>query len=229
MTTQRAIATLRWKTETGEVEYRLKPNETVTIGREPDNTIAIDDGLVSRHHAVLEWDGKAFAIQDAGSSNGTFVNGRRVRRKRRLGDGDAIELYKFPLAFEILAETDLTPAPVKTHASETIIAMPRSGESTLIISAGPDVGQEIPLRADSITIGRTSRNATWEVRLADRTVSRPHARIQQDETGFSIVDLESANGTTVNEKKITEPHPLTDGDVIGIGETRLVFRAGSDG
>ncbi len=219
------VARLRWQTESGEAEYSIKPEETITIGREPDNTIVINDAMVSRHHARITWDGKSFTIQDRGSSNGTFVNGRRVRRKRRLADGDEITLYKYRLTFEMLSvEEEIEPRP-----GETILAMPLPGQPRLIVTAGPDAGREFVLGEDLMTIGRASRSSRWsdsQVLLTDRTVSRPHACIQRDESGFSIVDMESANGTTVNGERISKPHTLADGDVIGVGETRLVFRAG---
>ncbi|WP_375487964.1 ATP-binding cassette domain-containing protein, partial [uncultured Jatrophihabitans sp.] len=50
----------------------------ITIGRTPDNRITVDDLLVSRHHAALTFDGRAWTLRDLGSSNGTFVDGRRI-------------------------------------------------------------------------------------------------------------------------------------------------------
>ena len=218
------VAKLRWQTASGEAEYLLRPEETVTIGREPDNAIVINDSMVSRYHAVVEWDGKGFTVRDRGSRNGTFVNGRRVRRKRRLRPGDEIALYQQRLTYEVVAPEEATP-----EVGETILAMPKPGQPRLIVSSGPDAGREFPLNEDLMTIGRVSKSVKWpgaQVLLTDRAVSRPHACIQRDKEGFSIVDLESANGTTVNGQRISGPHPLTDGDVIGLGETRLVFRAG---
>jgi hypothetical protein len=52
------------------------------IGRAEDNDVAIADGRVSRRHARIVADGDGFAIEDCGSSNGTFVDGRQVRRAR---------------------------------------------------------------------------------------------------------------------------------------------------
>jgi hypothetical protein len=52
------------------------------IGRNEDNDVVIADGRVSRHHARIVADGGGFAIEDLQSSNGTFVDGTRVRRAR---------------------------------------------------------------------------------------------------------------------------------------------------
>jgi pSer/pThr/pTyr-binding forkhead associated (FHA) protein len=47
----------------------------ITVGRDADNTISLDDVLVSRHHAVIQKVKGAFFVEDLGSTNGTFVNG----------------------------------------------------------------------------------------------------------------------------------------------------------
>lgn len=219
------IAKLRWQTQSGEAEYLLKPEESLTIGREPDNTIIVNDNMVSRHHARIDWAGQGYMIQDLDSRNGTFVNGRRVRRRRRLSDGDEIALYQFHLTFETVKIEEMEP-----EAGETLVAMSLPGQPRLIVTGGPDAGREILLNEDIMTIGRISKSARWpssQILLDDRTVSRPHACIQREEAGFSIVDMESANGTMVNGQPISGLHTLTDGDVIGMGETRLVFRTGS--
>lgn len=95
----------------------------------------------------------------------------------------------------------------------------------LVVSAGPDRGEKFPLWGEQTTIGRASREATWEVRLTDRAVSRPHARIERSEKGYLLLDLNSANGTQINGMPVDQPVLLRDGDEIGLGETRLVFRA----
>jgi pSer/pThr/pTyr-binding forkhead associated (FHA) protein len=57
------------------------PDSGVTIGRAFDNQIVVNNPQVSRHHAVLEKEGRTWVIRDLGSANGTYVNGRRVRRQ----------------------------------------------------------------------------------------------------------------------------------------------------
>jgi len=61
------------------------------IGRSDDNDVVVADGRVSRHHARVVADGDGYAIEDLGSSNGTFVAGKAVRRAR-VGAGTTIVL-----------------------------------------------------------------------------------------------------------------------------------------
>jgi len=63
-----------------------------TIGREAGNDIIINDPQVSRHHARLTLQGSAYILEDLGSTNGTFVNGRRVTGPVALSHGDMLGL-----------------------------------------------------------------------------------------------------------------------------------------
>lgn len=82
--------------EVGERFYVDRPE--LTIGRDPDCDIFLNDITVSREHAVLTMAGGAFRIEDAGSLNGTYVNGVRVD-SAPLGHGDTIQVGRFVMAF----------------------------------------------------------------------------------------------------------------------------------
>ena len=73
-------------------------HDRVTVGRSPDCEIFLDDVTVSRKHASLTRTGDGFAIEDAGSLNGTFVNRRRVER-HELEDGDELQIGKYKLTY----------------------------------------------------------------------------------------------------------------------------------
>jgi pSer/pThr/pTyr-binding forkhead associated (FHA) protein len=66
----------------------------ITIGRDKDNTIPIDDAMVSRHHAVVQKLKSAYFVRDLESTNGTFVNGVPVTGDRyaRLNAGDVLRI-----------------------------------------------------------------------------------------------------------------------------------------
>ncbi|MDJ0954834.1 MAG: FHA domain-containing protein [Acidimicrobiia bacterium] len=70
-----------------EGEPREGETAVVTIGRDPDSTVVVNDLMVSRHHAELRPTDSGYEIVDRGSQNGTFVNGVRVSAAPvRLGD-----------------------------------------------------------------------------------------------------------------------------------------------
>lgn len=72
-------------------EYPL-PQHTVTIGREPINDIVMNDPEVSRRHTRISFRDEGYVIEDLGSTNGTFVNGRRLVGATPLHHGDIIDL-----------------------------------------------------------------------------------------------------------------------------------------
>ncbi len=68
------------------------------IGRTADNDIQIDSEFISRHHAQIFTDDKRSNIEDLNSTNGIYLNGKRIKKKR-LRDGDEIELGTYVLEF----------------------------------------------------------------------------------------------------------------------------------
>lgn len=92
-----------------------------------------------------------------------------------------------------------------------------TGMATLVATTG----QTFDLIAPSMTIGREAA----EVQIADRLLSRQHARLEQTPSGWQIVDLDSRNGTFVNAIKLMAHQPclLQPGDQILIGSTTLTF------
>jgi protein kinase-like protein/FHA domain-containing protein len=83
--------------------FRLKPNQSATLGREAKNDLAIQDPQASRAHCRIEGKLGEFVLTDLDSSNGTFVNGERQERVT-LSAGDRISLGESLVCF--LPETD---------------------------------------------------------------------------------------------------------------------------
>jgi VWFA-related protein len=73
----------------------------------------------------------------------------------------------------------------------------------------------------STDVGRGPNN---QIVLSDVTVSRQHAKIKAEGDQFLLYDLGSANGTTVNGAKVTEPVILNDGDIVRFGEVEFRFK-----
>ena len=67
--------------------------EAVTIGRDPANTVVIDDDTyVSSHHATIASSATGVTVDDLASKNGTYLNGSRITRQRSVGIGDRIQV-----------------------------------------------------------------------------------------------------------------------------------------
>jgi Inner membrane component of T3SS, cytoplasmic domain/von Willebrand factor type A domain len=91
----------------------------------------------------------------------------------------------------------------------------------LVVTAGVRLGKVFPLsRGSTISVGRARAN---DIVLDDVAVSSQHCRIRPEGDRFVVHDLDSTNGTRVNDRRVRK-HVLAEGDVIQIGETRLTFR-----
>lgn len=89
----------------------------------------------------------------------------------------------------------------------------------LILRRDGHIVDEIDIGGEQLTIGR---DASCDVVLDDRTVSRQHARLVAGPTGVVIEDLDSRNGTFVAGKRIHR-HTVSPGDAISIGNYRITF------
>jgi pSer/pThr/pTyr-binding forkhead associated (FHA) protein len=166
---------------------------------------------------------QVFMIADLGSANGTFVNDRRLSDPFPLAHGDVIRLYVPILKFSAFVTEEEEENARKTGS--LIIPALDVGIPKLLVTTGVQEGTEFPLYKEVLTVGRTTRESSWDISLQDRAVSRPHCRFARSDDGWTIVDLNSANGTSVNTSPITGiPRQLKDGDVLTIGETTLLFR-----
>lgn len=87
----------------GEVrQVALQPSEN-TIGRGPQNQIVVDSAGTSRAHAVITVEQAFVTIDDLGSSNGTFVNGHKVKNQV-LAHGDVIALGSYEMKFVVTSQ-----------------------------------------------------------------------------------------------------------------------------
>ena len=71
-----------------------------TLGRDVNNAIVVDDPFASAEHAVLTYRGRSWYVEDLGSTNGTFVNGRAVASVAPLGFGDEVAIGQVRLRLE---------------------------------------------------------------------------------------------------------------------------------
>ena len=83
----------------------LLNKSSISIGRDHDCDIALRSSSVSRYHAVIKISHDAVIFEDLNSTNGSFINGRRIKRQL-LKDGDRLEVGAVPLRFGIRATQD---------------------------------------------------------------------------------------------------------------------------
>jgi pSer/pThr/pTyr-binding forkhead associated (FHA) protein len=204
MATDLIEAALLYRSES-ERDFLVPAGPEVGLGQDTDNGIRVPFPGVSRHHAKLTYDGKSYWIEDVGSSNGTFLNGRRIVKRERLEHLDVLALGR---------KTELIFARRRTEGARVT----RRGikNAWLEIVDGLEAGTRREIPRGAITIGRSSSN---NVVADSQLVSKIHVRLDQSGVQLLLIDLQSANGTFMNGEKV-ESKVLADGDEFTLGGVR---------
>lgn len=187
----------------GGQEIELKQKEMV-IGRDLACQIHIPVNQVSSRHAMLVAQQNTYVLKDLQSTNGTFVNGRKIDTVE-LQHGDEIRVGMQKLVFRSSVQ-----ARPKVLQRESFVLLPVTAKK---------YGQPLEL-GDSLSIGRASDNALV---LKEQYISSHHAVIAREEDGYHIRDSGSTIGTIVNDHKILHMK-LEHGDEIVLGQHRYIFK-----
>jgi hypothetical protein len=141
-----------------------------------------------------------------------------VLRQRRAGAESESALHGVPSGDGDADSTVVMRNPDAGFVEKTVMLRVKP---TLTVTKGVDLNQVYDLSPESaISIGRAPTN---DIPVNDVAVSGEHCRIRPEGAMFVLHDLESTNGTFVNEKRITR-QALNEGDVIRVGETHLTFK-----
>ena len=126
---------LKFTDERGERRAVAVTTERFSIGRTPDNDLAVASSALSRKHAEIQRFADVFIITDNNSSNGTKLNGRELTEPVALNDGDQLTLGG---AIEMVVEIHRqTTADFADHAAN-------SGRSENSKFSSPNMGQAVP-------------------------------------------------------------------------------------
>jgi pSer/pThr/pTyr-binding forkhead associated (FHA) protein len=101
-----------------EIPHELTEQLT-TVGRLPENLLAIDDSSISSQHAEIVHDGVNYFARDLGSTNGTFLNGNKIEYVM-LNHGDELRFGSVVCLF--LSESQVSATPLETESSQVVFA-----------------------------------------------------------------------------------------------------------
>ncbi len=221
--------------------------ERTTIGRKPHNDIPIDNLAISGEHAVVITILNDSFLEDAGSTNGTFVNGQPVK-KHFLQNGDTIELGKYRLKYvseaqQQVAATDFertmilrpgtTVKPVAAISDEppaqsnpAPAPAPVAHAATIPPSSTPATAQPIPVGAIQILTGANA-GKSMELTKSLTTLGKPGVQvavIARRPLGYFITHVEGTNFPIVNGTPLdAQPRKLNDHDVVELAGTKMEF------
>ena len=204
-------------------EVQITKDKT-TLGRRPYNDIVIDNLAVSGEHAVLQMVGTDVFIEDLNSTNGTYINGKAVK-KQLLAHNDTVEVGKYKIKFMVEDGTDYEKTMIMKPGQMTGSASGRAsgygalgsggapgstvGPATIRVMNGAAAGREVVLTKVVTTVGKPG------VQVASIT-KRP--------TGYVLAHVEGSSKPTVNSNPLVgETVSLKNGDVIELAGTQMQF------
>jgi pSer/pThr/pTyr-binding forkhead associated (FHA) protein len=204
-------------------EVQITKDKT-TLGRRPYNDMVIDNLAVSGEHAVLQMVGSDVFIEDLNSTNGTYINGKAVK-KQLLAHNDTVEIGKYKIKYltEDSADYEKTmimrpgsaaqaPAFSPTHPPSSGfggLGTASGNPASIKVLNGASSGREVTLTKVVTTVGKPG------VQVASIT-RRP--------TGYVFAHVEGSARPVVNGMPLAgESVPLRHGDVIELAGTQMQF------
>ena len=203
-------------------EVQLTKDRT-SLGRRPYNDIVIDNLAVSGEHAVLQMSGNEVYLEDLNSTNGTYVNGKAVK-KQLLQNSDTVEIGKYKIKYVNEAANAGFEKTMVIKAGSAGLVPPAAGPSAAVpaavgaspslnaaikVMSGAAAGREVALVKVVTTIGKPG------VAVAAIT-KRPH--------GFVVAHVEGTDKPYLNGAPIgAEPVTLKNGDVLELAGTQMQF------
>ncbi len=138
--------------------------DSLLIGRQEDAAIVLESLAVSRQHARILCHGGEYFVEDVGSSNGTFVNGRRINGPTRLTEGDALQIG--PYVLNLRADPPAPPDPLPLPDQIIRAQISAAPSSATLLSQNPAYKLQVVLEIAQ-HLGRTLEMGPLLGRLLD--------------------------------------------------------------
>ncbi|HUL03027.1 MAG TPA: FHA domain-containing protein [Gemmatimonadales bacterium] len=201
--------------------------KSLVFGREAGCDVVVGGKDVSRRHAEITATPQGYVLVDA-STNGTWVNEERVQGQRRLARADIVRIGEENFRF-YADQTPAAVAPPPAPAAPPAPSAPRPPQpgalATLLGKAGPLKGQRFQIKTPVANVGRADYN---DVVLPDGSVSTAHAKLQRREGVWVVVDLDSTNGSFVDDERVKGEAPVGPGATLRFGDVVLTFQPADD-
>ena len=216
-------------------EFELD-QERLTIGRKPENDIQIDNLAVSGKHSMIITILDDSFLEDLGSTNGTYVNGKLVK-KHALKDGDVIAIGKHELKYvnENASDDDdefEKTMIIKPGSASAAVAAAKAAEDAGA-AASPE-GASAPAASGGMPLGRLTvlngpiAGKELELTKALITLGKPGTQvavISRRPQGYFLTHIESNGGfPVVNGAEVgAKAYQLKDGDLIELASIKMEF------
>jgi len=216
-------------------EVQITKDKT-TLGRRPYNDIVIDNLAVSGEHAVLQMVGADVFIEDLNSTNGTYINGKAVK-KQLLSHNDTVEIGKYKIKYLIDESSDYERTMIVRPGSNAVAASalahpaprPQPGFAGNPVVGAPSASPPGVMSQSALIKVLNGVAAGREVMLSKvvTTVGKPGvqvASITRRPTGYNLAHVEGVIRPNINGVGLVgDSVPLRNGDVIELAGTQMQF------
>ena len=222
------MAKLIVKLDTDVIDHIDLRQGDMKIGRRPGCDVFLDNLAVSGEHANIFTIGDDSFIQDLSSTNGTFINNKRIT-KHHLRNGDTIAIGKYALVYmteraperddfakTVVISPTSSPAPAATPApiasASTLPFAPSltaRQQATLLFTSGASNGKRVDLTKTVTNLGKTGKRAGTITQTADGYMLAGGTEGEQPKLNGRVIGIEAVR--------------LRSGDIIEVAGTRLQF------
>lgn len=206
----------------------------VTIGRTEDNNLVLADPSVSKQHAAIEYDSGEYFIVDLGSSNGVFLNNKRIEREK-LKYWDEIQIHNFIIKFmakpgfgvttqnENETPTDIEEDKTKffhlEDEKQLVSLRQKTKRCFVMYEDASGAVKKLPIQKPRTVIGK-SKHA--DIMLSGWFVPSIAAVIERQGGSYELVAGKRGK-VTLQGQQISEPSILTDGSKFSVRNMQFEF------
>lgn len=199
----------------------INPDTDITIGRKEGNSIRLKERNVSRYHARIYSTAEGLFVEPVAARYGLKVNSSKIDGPTPLSLGDEIRIGDYRLYLQ-----DENQPQVQQQDPGEVVEIAPQLRPRFVVTSSNFVGTEYYVTKTRVIIGRGEQ---CDIHIAHQSVSGQHAEVRRTPRGdFEIRDLQSSNGTKVNNQVISEPVYLTSGDMVTLGHVIMRFCAPGD-
>jgi pSer/pThr/pTyr-binding forkhead associated (FHA) protein len=165
-------------------EFALPIGKEIIVGRSSDLEMVLVEDMVSRKHARIFWDNDQIEIEDLGSTNGTFVNGEKIKRAT-LKEGDRV-LIGTSILKVIASERPVSAAPNIERSKENLeTAAAATAQKTSVRTTMSGAIDEIPLPDLLQLLSSSKKTGVLVVRCDDGAGS---IHLRKGQAVFAVID-----------------------------------------
>ena len=205
-------------------EVQITKDKT-TLGRRPYNDIVIDNLAVSGEHAVLQMTGQDVFIEDLNSTNGTYINGKAVK-KQLLQHNDTVEIGKYKIKYLSVESSDYEKTMIIPPGAASPEAPPAFAHTAPMNSGFGNLGGATSSAAIKVLNGAAVGREVVLTKVVT-TVGKPGvqvASITKRPGGYVFAHVEGSGLPMVNGSPVSgDPVHLKNGDVIELAGTQMQF------